>query len=65
MEIVIEILTASWQVFREAAMYILLGLGVAGLMRVYITPDSVGHYFRRGRFKSVVYAALLGIPIPL
>jgi len=65
MEIIIEILAASWQVFREAALYILLGLSVAGLMRVYITPESVGHYFRRGRFKSVLYASLLGVPIPL
>lgn len=65
MVILLEILSASWQVFREAALYILLGLTVAGLMRVYITPESVGHYFRRGRFKSVLYASLLGIPIPL
>jgi hypothetical protein len=65
MVILVEILSASWQVFREAALYILLGLGVAGLMRVYITPESVGHYFRRGRFKSVLYSSLLGIPIPL
>jgi len=65
MEIIIEILAASWQVFREAAIYILLGFSVAGLMRVYITPESVGHYFRRGQFKSVLYASLLGVPIPL
>jgi len=65
MEIVIEILATSWEVFREAALYILLGLSVAGLMRVYITPESVAHYFRRGRFKSVLYASLLGVPIPL
>jgi len=65
MEIVIEILATSWEVFREAALYILLGLSVAGLMRVYITPESVARYFRRGRFKSVLYASLLGVPIPL
>jgi len=65
MEIIIEILAASWRVFREAALYILLGLSVAGFMRVYITPESVGHYFRRGWFKSVLYASLLGVPIPL
>jgi uncharacterized membrane protein YraQ (UPF0718 family) len=65
MEIVLNILTASLHVFREAAFYLLLGFVVAGILRVYIRPESVSHYFHRGRFRSVVYAALVGIPIPL
>jgi uncharacterized protein len=65
MGIVIEILAASVQVFSEAAVYILFGLMVAGIMRLYLQPESVAHYFYRGRFRSVLYAALLGIPLPL
>jgi len=65
MEILLEIAGASWNVFRESAPYVLLGLLVAGLMRIYIQPDSVAHYFHRGRFRSVLYASLIGIPIPL
>ena len=65
MEIIVEIIKASWSVFREAAFYILLGFLVAGVLRVYLRPESVAHYFQKGRIRSVLYASLLGIPIPL
>jgi uncharacterized protein len=65
MEIVLNILVASLNVFREAAVYLLLGFVIAGILRVYIRPESVAHYFHRGRVRSVLYAALVGIPIPL
>jgi uncharacterized protein len=65
MNTIFEILYASWTVFREAAFYILLGFLVAGLMRAYLHPDMVAHLFHRGRFRSVLYAALVGVPIPL
>lgn len=65
MQIVLDIFRSAASVFYEAAPYVLLGFAVAGLLRMYIQPDSVAHYFRHGRVRSVVYAALLGIPIPL
>jgi uncharacterized protein len=65
MEIVGHILYSAAHVFREAAVYILFGFAIAGILRVYLTPESVGRYFRRGRIKSVLYASLLGVPIPL
>jgi uncharacterized protein len=65
MEIVLNILVASLRIFQEAAVYLLLGFVVAGIIRVYVQPESVAHYFHRGRFRSVLYAALVGIPIPL
>ncbi len=65
METLLLIIASSIKVFTEAALYILFGFVVAGMLRVYIQPDSVAHYFYRGRLKSVLYASLLGIPIPL
>lgn len=62
---VLDILRASLDVFLEASVYLLLGFFIAGLLRVYLSPDSVTRYFRRGRIRSVLYASLLGIPIPL
>ncbi|MFH0823878.1 MAG: hypothetical protein V2B18_14100 [Pseudomonadota bacterium] len=59
------ILEASVAVFREAAVYILFGFLVAGIIRMYLQPESVAHYLSRGRFRSVFYASLFGIPIPL
>ncbi len=65
MEMLVHIASESWNFFREASIYLLLGFFVAGIIRVYLTPDSIAHYFRRGRFGSVLYASLFGIPVPL
>ena len=65
MDIVLDIFRSAGSVFYEAALYVLFGFAIAGLLRIYIRPDSVAHYFRHGRLRSVVYASLLGIPIPL
>lgn len=65
MEIFIAILMASLNIFKETALYIIFGFLVAGLLRVYLRPALVAHYFRKGRIRSVMYAAFLGIPIPL
>jgi uncharacterized membrane protein YraQ (UPF0718 family) len=65
METLLLILASSIKLFADAAPYILLGFFIAGLLRVYMRPDSVAHYFHRGRFRSVLYASLLGVPIPL
>jgi uncharacterized protein len=65
MAIVLDIFRSAGIVFHEAALYVLFGFIVAGLLRMYIHPESVAHYFRHGRLRSVLYASLLGIPIPL
>jgi len=65
MGLLVQILEASLTIFREAAPYILLGFFVAGVIRAYLTPATVGRYLRRDGFRSVFYASLLGVPIPL
>ncbi|MBM3300553.1 MAG: hypothetical protein FJY85_11420 [Deltaproteobacteria bacterium] len=65
MSVVIEIISASWHVFQDAALYVISGFLMAGILRVYLPPESVARYFRTGRIRSVLNAALFGIPIPL
>jgi uncharacterized membrane protein YraQ (UPF0718 family) len=60
-----EVLTESWHLLLETSVYILFGLLVSGLLRVFLSPDSVARHLGQGRFKSVIKAALIGIPIPL
>ncbi|MCA1959827.1 MAG: permease [Desulfomonile sp.] len=65
MGLVLDIINASATIFREAAPYILLGFFVAGVIRAYLTPATVSRYLRGDGFRSVFYASLLGVPIPL
>jgi hypothetical protein len=65
MEIVIEIFRASVDILREASVYVLLGFLMAGILRATVKTELVARYFSAGRFRSVLYASLLGVPIPL
>lgn len=60
-----EILVSSWVVLREASLYIIFGLLVGGLLKMFITPSAVAAHLGRGRVRSVLKAALIGIPLPL
>ena len=50
---------------NEMSPYLLLGFLVAGILHVAIPNKTNIKYLGKNNFKSVVYAALLGIPIPL
>ena len=65
MEFLGSILHASWELFEDAAIYILFGIMVGGMLRVFLSPAYVAHHLGRGRFSSVLKAAFFGIPIPL
>jgi uncharacterized membrane protein YraQ (UPF0718 family) len=60
-----DILLASWDLLQQASIYILFGLLVGGLLKVFLSPSYVANHLGTGRFSSVFKAALFGIPIPL
>ena len=65
MNFIINIISESLHLFLESAVYILFGLLVAGMLRIFLSPNTVARHLGKGRFKSVFKAALMGIPIPL
>jgi uncharacterized membrane protein YraQ (UPF0718 family) len=65
MSFVLTVLLEAWHLLLESSAYMIFGLLVSGLLRVFMNPASVAQHFGHGRIKSVVKAALLGIPIPL
>lgn len=60
-----DILFESWNMFLQAAPYILFGTTVAGFLKVFLNPDTVARHLAGGRFMPVFKAALIGIPLPL
>ena len=65
MEILINLSLEIWDILLESSVYILLGITIAGLLRVILNPNTVLNHLRHGRFSSVVKAALFGVPLPL
>ena len=64
-EFIINILRSSWDLLLESSVYILIGLLFGGILRVFLSPHSIAKHMGRGRFISVLKAAILGIPLPL
>lgn len=65
MDFLIRVLVESWHLLLDASIYILLGMMVGGLLKVFLSPAFVADHLGTGRFSSVFKAALFGIPIPL
>jgi uncharacterized membrane protein YraQ (UPF0718 family) len=65
MYVIVQIAQASWSLFVEAAPYLFLGVLVAGLMYLFLAPETIAKHLNSGRISSVFKAALLGIPLPL
>ncbi len=65
MNFIITIFAEAWHLLIESSVYILFGLVVSGLLRVFLNPGTVVKHLGKGPYRSVFKAALLGIPIPL
>ena len=63
--LIVDILASSWHILLEASVFVMFGLVVSGLIRVFLRADAVARHLGRGRFMPVFKAALLGIPLPL
>jgi uncharacterized membrane protein YraQ (UPF0718 family) len=65
MSFLLDMLGESWKLLQEASIYVIFGILVAGMLRIFLNPGTVARHLGRGRFSSVFKASLLGIPIPL
>ena len=65
MEILQSLLTDIWGLMAEMAPYLLLGFLLAGLMHEFIPRRLYAEYLSPNNLRSVLLAALFGIPLPL
>ncbi len=52
-------------VFRETAPFLLLGLFLAGWLKIIIPTQGVHRYLGKPNLRSALYAALFGLPLPI
>ena len=65
MNFFVSILQESWNLLAESSVYVMFGLLVSGLLRTFLSPNTVARHLGTGSVWPVMKAALLGIPIPL
>ena len=61
------ILLSSWEIFVEAAPYLIFGFGIAGILNTLVPDQKIVDYLgtSAGKVRSVVNASLAGLPLPL
>lgn len=64
-ELINTIFRESWELLLDSSIYMLFGIIIAGLLKVFLNAESVARHLGTGKFTSVLKAALLGIPLPL
>ena len=57
--------TSLLNVVCEMAPYLLLGFFIAGVLHVFVPQKFYTNYLSRKNKLSVLWAALLGVPLPL
>jgi len=65
MELATKLALEIWHILLDSSFYILLGITIAGILKVVLNPNTVLKHLGRGRFSSVAKAAFLGVPLPL
>ncbi|MBR4749117.1 MAG: SO_0444 family Cu/Zn efflux transporter [Abditibacteriota bacterium] len=55
----------TWEVTVRMAPYILFGYLMAGILRLFLSVDKVRRYLGEDNPLAVLWAALLGVPLPL
>ncbi len=65
MEYVLGILNASWEILLDASAFIIFGLVLAAFLRAFISTETIIKYMGKNNLRSVLLAALFGVPLPL
>lgn len=65
MEWLIKFFRELYFLVSEMAPYLLLGFLFAGLLKAFFPADRITRFMGRNNFRSVINAALLGVPLPL
>ncbi|MBT3424784.1 MAG: heavy metal-associated domain-containing protein [Bacteroidetes bacterium] len=65
MQYLIQYINELYILSKDMAPYLLFGFLFAGALHIYFKPERVRKYLGAKNFKSVIYASLLGVPLPL
>jgi uncharacterized membrane protein YraQ (UPF0718 family)/copper chaperone CopZ len=65
MNYIVGFLSAFFNLLTEMAPWLLIGFFFAGLLHVYMPKEKITRFMGKKNLRSVINAAILGIPLPL
>jgi len=54
-----------WNLIIEISPYLLFGFLISGILSIYLTVDTIKKYLGQDSLSSVLFASVLGVPLPL
>lgn len=63
--ILYNVAVSSWGILLDAAVFVVFGLIIAALLHAFIPSETIVKYMGGNDIKSVLLAALFGVPLPL
>ncbi|HWH48623.1 MAG TPA: SO_0444 family Cu/Zn efflux transporter [Burkholderiales bacterium] len=64
-EFLVRLLWETWNIFRQASVFLLFGFLIAGVLAVVVPEKTLARLFRTGKVRSVLWASSIGAPLPL
>src|SRR5260370_5998603 len=64
-EFPIQVLWQTWNIFKQASVFLLFGFVIAGVLAVVVRENTLARLFRVGKLKSVLWASSIGAPLAL
>ncbi|MDK9700727.1 MAG: SO_0444 family Cu/Zn efflux transporter [bacterium] len=58
-------LTSLWDILLDSGLWLLIGFGIAGILHVLLSPNTLLKYLQGNGWKPTLRGVLLGAPIPL
>ena len=65
MDKTVEFFINCWLTATELAPWLLLGLGIAGALHIWIPDNFIKRHLGHGRISAVFKAVIFGVPMPL
>jgi len=54
-----------WNLIIEISPFLLFGFFISGILSIYLTVDTIKKYLGKDSLSSVIFASVLGVPLPL
>jgi uncharacterized membrane protein YraQ (UPF0718 family) len=65
LDFMLQVALQTWWILKEAAVFLLFGFALAGVLGVLVPVRTMMRFFGTGRVKSVLWGSAIGVPLPL